>query len=130
MVKGMVVVVVAAVVVVAVLKTKPKCNNCGKHHNSVCNKPNTTAFADRLNKNGTPNWTKKEKLYVAQHIAQKVSEATSDGSNSEVEVHSKKQQPKWTRGLDKGKQMFCMALEMEDNYSDVEEANDEKIRDY
>ena len=64
---------------------------------------------------------KKEKLYVAQHIAQKVSEATVDGSNSEVGVHSKKRQPKWTNDLDKGKQMFCMAFAMEDNYSDVED---------
>ena len=83
----------------AVAKTKPKCNDCGKYHNGVCNKPKTVAFADRLNKSGQPNFTKKEKLYVAQHIAQKVSEATADGSDCEVEDQKKRRKPKWTKGL-------------------------------
>ena len=67
-------------------------------------------------------------MYIAQHIAQKVSEATADGSDSEVEVCSKKRKPKWTKGLSSGKQMFCMAPAQGDNYSDVEEADNEEIR--
>ena len=43
----------------AAVKTKPKCNNCGKYYNGVCNKPKTTAFTDRLKKSGTPNWNTK-----------------------------------------------------------------------
>ena len=113
-----------------VVKIRPKCDNCGKHHDGICNKPLKAAFGDRLNSSGKPNWTKKEQMYVAQHIAQKVSEATAGGSNSEVEVHSNKRKPKWTKGLSTGTQMFCTALAQEDNYSDVEDANDDEIRDY
>ena len=66
-------------------------------------------------------------MYVAQHIAQKVSEATADGSDSD-EDQKKKRKPKWTKGLSNDKQIFCMALAQEDNYSDVEDANNEQIR--
>ena len=48
-----------------VIKTRPKCDNCGKYHDDVCNKPPKTAFGDRLNSNEKPNWTKKEQMYVA-----------------------------------------------------------------
>ena len=47
-----------------VVKTRPKCDNCGKHHDGVCNKPLKTLFGDRLNSSGKPNWTKKEQMYV------------------------------------------------------------------
>ena len=69
-------------------------------------------------------------MYVAQHIAQKISEINADDSDSESEVRSKKCKPKWTKGLSLGEQMFCMALAQEDNYSDVEDADDEEIRYY
>ena len=69
-------------------------------------------------------------MYVAKHIAQKVSEATADDSDSESEVRSKKRKPKWTKGLSNVEQMIYMALAQEDNYSDVEDADDEEIRDY
>ena len=39
-----------------VVKTRPKCNNCGKHHTGVCNKPPKPAFSERLDKSGKPNW--------------------------------------------------------------------------
>ena len=67
---------------------------CGKNHDGVCNKLKNIAFAGKLNSSGKPNWNKKAKLYVAQYIAQKVSEAIADDSESEVEVRSKKQRPK------------------------------------
>ena len=67
---------------------------------------------------------------MSLNIAQKVSEATVDGSDSEVEIRSKKRKPKWTKGLSSGKQMFCMALAQEDNYSDIEDTNDEEIPNY
>ena len=102
----------------------------GKHHNGVYNKPKTATFADRLNKSGQPNWTKKEKLYIAQHIAQKVSEATADGSDSEVEDQKKGRKPRWTRGLSNGEKIFCMALAMEDNYNNVEDAYNKEIHNY
>ena len=54
----------------------------------------------------------------------------ADGSYSEDEACRKKQRPKWTNDLDKDKQMLCMALAMEDNYSDVEKANIKTLRDY
>ena len=113
----------------AAVKTKPKCNNYQKHHNGVCNKPKT-AFADRLNKKGQPNWTKKIQLYVAQHITQKLSETIADGSDNEVEDRQKRRKSKWAKGLSNGEKMFCMALTMEDNYSDVEDADNEEIRNY
>ena len=114
-----------------VVKTRPKCDNCGKHHNGVCTAPTKKAFADRLDKSGKPNWSKKEKLYITQHIAQKVSEATADGSDSEEEEdRRKKRKSKWSKGLDSGEKMFCMALAQEDGYSDVDEADDDEIRDY
>ena len=113
-----------------VVKTRPKCDNCNKHHTGVCNKPPKAAFADRLNKSGKPNWNATENLYIAQHVAQKVSEATADGSDSEEdEDRKKKKKSKWTKGLDSGKKMFCMALAQEDGYSDVDDADDDNIRE-
>ena len=67
-------------------------------------------------------------MYVTQHIAQKVREATADGSDSE-EDRKEKRKPKWTLSLSKDEKMFCIALAQEDNYSDVEDADD-KIRKY
>ena len=43
-----------------VVNTRPKCNNCGKHHDGICNKPLKTAFGDRFNSSRKPKWTKKE----------------------------------------------------------------------
>ena len=115
----------------AVVKTRPKWDNCGKHHTGVCNKPPKAAFADRLNKSGKPNWNAKEKLYIAKHVAQKVSEVTADGSDSEEdEDRRKKRKSKWSKGLDSGKKMFCMTLAQEDGYSNVDEADDDKIHNY
>ena len=48
-------------------------------------------------------------MYVAQHIAQKVSETIMDGSDSEEERKGKRK-PKWTKGLSTGEKLFCMAL--------------------
>ena len=104
------------------VKTRPKYDNCGKHHTGVCKKPPKAAFSGRLDKSGKPNWSKKEKLYIAQHVAQKVSEATADGSDSEEDKDwRKKQKPKWSKGLDSDEKMSCMALAQGDGYSDVEE---------
>ena len=69
-------------------------------------------------------------MYVTQYIAQKVNTATVDGSDSEVEVCSKRQQLKWTKSLDKGKHTFCMALAFEDSYSDLVDANDDDVHAY
>ena len=74
----------------AAVKTKPKCDTCNKNHNGVYNKFKSTEFFDRLNTSRKPNWNKKEKLYVARHIAQ-VSEAIENASDSKVDFCSKKQ---------------------------------------
>ena len=83
--------------------------------------------SDRLNSCGKSNWTRKEKLYVTQHIAQKVSEVTADKFDNEEEDQKKRRKPKWSKGLSNGEQMFCMALTMEAKYSDVEDTDDEEL---
>ena len=59
-----------------------------------------------------------------------MSKATAD-ANLEVEGgSSKNRQPKWTKGLDKGKQMYCIALAQQDNVSDMEDCDEDDFHDY
>ena len=60
-------------------------------------------------------------------VAQRVSEATAD---VDLEVKVKKKQPKWTKGLDKGKQIYCMALAQQDNVSNMEDCDEDNMCDF
>ena len=63
-------------------------------------------------------------------IGQQVSKATAD-TDLEVEIgHNNNRQPKWTMGLDKGKQMYCMALAQQDNLSRMEDCSEDDLLEY
>ena len=56
-----------------------------------------------------------------------MSEVTAD---VDLEVKVKKMQPKWTKGLDKGKKIYCMAFAQQDYVSDMEDCDEDNMRDY
>ena len=106
---------------------KPKCKTCDTKHAGTCNKLKTAPFSSRRDAKSKPNWTWHEKQYVNQMLAQRVSEGTAD---ADLEVKVKEKRPKWTKGLDKGKQMYCMALAQQDNVSNMEDCDEDDMRDY
>ena len=60
-------------------------------------------------------------------VAQRVNEATAD---VDLEVEVKKKRPKWTKGLDNGEQMYCIALAQQDDVSDMEYCDEDNMHDY
>lgn len=63
-------------------------------------------------------------------VAQKTSETAADNSDAKEKVCTRNQQLKWTKEIDKGKQIFCMAFALQDDYSDIEYADDNELREY
>ena len=63
-------------------------------------------------------------------ITEKVSKAMA-GKDLEVEeVYSAKPQPKCTKRIDKGEQIFYMILPLQDKISDMEDCDENDIREY